>query len=86
MTNRMFRGRRAASRRPSRVKPTAASGYDDAARIDDTNRQFEANREAIEANRRAIEANRQAIEANREAIEANRIGGASTSGSKRCRP
>ena len=47
----MFRGRRAASRRPSRVKPTAASGYDDAARIDDTNRQFEANREAIEANR-----------------------------------
>ena len=82
----MFRGRRAASRRPSRVKPMAAGGYDDAARIDDTNRQFEASREAIEANRRAIEANRQAIEANREAIEANRIGGASTSGSKRCRP
>ena len=79
----MFRGRRAASRRPSRVKPPAAGGYDDAAtqgvrggcpplRDPVGHRRIDDANRQFKAIREAIEANRRAIEANRRAIEANR--------------
>ena len=85
VTNRMFRGRRAASRWSAVVVVAVAlvvtlivtligQRIDDTnRRIDDTNRQFEASREAIEANGRRIDERFDALQALiLEALEARR--------------